>query len=210
MRLSQVRVATWAMLHTAVSACSKIDRREPYAASTRIDHDLYVDVHERYLELLKTDMPSANLSYTIQPVSKATVMAGQQRGGNALGLEVTPQSCKFSHIGNASIVLSQGLPSPTTCLRTLGYAPLVEWFDDDADDAAHYALNSLGKHVISSAEERGKLLEYQFMNDASYTQTILDSYGSENVNMLKDVARKYDPEGVFQKLQHDGFLLKKL
>lgn len=70
-------------------------RREPYAVSTRIDHGLYVDAHERYLELLKTDMPTANLSYTIQPVAKAAVKAGYERGGNALGLELTPQSCKW-------------------------------------------------------------------------------------------------------------------
>ena len=69
-------------------------RREPYAASTQVDHDLYVDVHERYLELLKTDMPTANLSYTIQPVAKYAVRAGQERGGNSLGLEAVPQACK--------------------------------------------------------------------------------------------------------------------
>lgn len=71
-----------------------LSRREPYAVSTHVDHNLYVEVHERYVELLKTDMPTANLSYTIQPVARAAVKAGQERGGNALGLEVTPQSCK--------------------------------------------------------------------------------------------------------------------
>lgn len=48
------------------------------------------------------------------------------------------------------------------------------------------------------------------MNDASYTQNILDSYGTANVGFLKDVAGKYDPQGTLQNLLHDGFLLRKL
>lgn len=86
----------------------------------------------------------------------------------------------------------------------------MEWFDDSTDAAAHKALNSLGTHIQSSAEKSGKLLDYQFMNDASYTQNILDSYGAENTEALKKVAKKYDPKSVFQKLQNDGFLLRKL
>lgn len=57
-----------------------------------------MDVHERYLELLKSDMPSANLSYTIQPVAESAVAAGQDRGGNSLGLELVSQACKCSPI----------------------------------------------------------------------------------------------------------------
>jgi FAD/FMN-containing dehydrogenase len=36
------------------------------------------------------------------------------------------------------------------------------------------------------------------------------SYGEDNVEKLKDVAAKYDPDGVFQQLQNDGFLLRKV
>lgn len=47
------------------------------------------------------------------------------------------------------------------------------------------------------------------MNDASYTQKILDSYSGETEGLEK-VANKYDPNALFQELQGDGFLLRKL
>ncbi|KAF2734805.1 FAD-binding domain-containing protein [Polyplosphaeria fusca] len=172
-----------ASLTSAINIGDFPAKREPFAASTEVDHELYIQVHQRYLKLLETDMPSANLSYTIQPVATGAIQAGEKRGGNALGLEVVPQSW---------------------------WAPLVEWFDDSDDAAAHKVLNDLGHSVQALAKGQGKALDYQFMNDASHTQTILDSYGSDNARFLKEVAEKYDQEGTLQTLQNDGFLLRKL
>lgn len=83
----------------------------------------------------------------------------------------------------------------------------MEWFDDATDEAAHYALNDLGTHIQSAGEKSGKLFDYQFMNDASYSQTILGSYGEDNFKLLRSVAERYDPKGLFQDLQNGGFLL---
>jgi hypothetical protein len=46
------------------------------------------------------------------------------------------------------------------------------------------------------------------MNDASRDQNPIASYGAANVQKLKEIAEKYDPEKVFQNLQNGGFLLK--
>jgi hypothetical protein len=48
------------------------------------------------------------------------------------------------------------------------------------------------------------------MNDASVAQSPLDSYGSVNVAKMRDVSSRYNPAGVFQRLQNSGFLLSKL
>lgn len=48
------------------------------------------------------------------------------------------------------------------------------------------------------------------MNDGSPTQTVLDTYGAENVKKMRDAAAKYDTDGIFQKLQNDGVLLRKI
>ncbi|KAF2198782.1 FAD-binding domain-containing protein [Delitschia confertaspora ATCC 74209] len=175
---------TIASLTSSINIGDYPAKREPYAVSTEVDHGLYVQVHEKYLGLLKTaNMPSANLSYTIQPVSRGAVEASKERGSSSLGLKPVSQTW---------------------------WAPLVEWFDDSDDEAAHKALNSLGTGVQCLAEDGGKLIEYQFMNDASYTQTVLESYGEENLKRLKAVQQKFDPESFFQKFQGDGFLLRKL
>ena len=48
------------------------------------------------------------------------------------------------------------------------------------------------------------------MNDASYTQSPLQGYGPESLASLSATSHKWDPEGVFQKLQNSGFLLSKV
>lgn len=48
------------------------------------------------------------------------------------------------------------------------------------------------------------------MNDAGPTQTVLESYGTENLKKMRDVAAKYDPYGVFQELENDGVLLRNI
>lgn len=40
------------------------------------------------------------------------------------------------------------------------------------------------------------------------SQRVLGSYGAENIKRMQEAAAKYDPEGVFQKLQYGGFLLR--
>jgi hypothetical protein len=46
------------------------------------------------------------------------------------------------------------------------------------------------------------------MNFARGSQNVLASYGAENVRRMQEAVTKYDPEGVFQRLQNGGFLLR--
>jgi hypothetical protein len=79
-----------------------LNRREPHVVGHGLDVDLYVDIHERYLRLLNSSTTStANLSYTIQPMGVAGVQAGEDRGGNALGIQRVAQTCKQATSGSA-------------------------------------------------------------------------------------------------------------
>lgn len=62
--------------------------------------------------------------------------------------------------------------------------------------------------VKALAEKRGLLLGYLSMSFANASQEVLRSYGATNVKKLQETAAKYDPDGLFQKLQNDGFLLR--
>lgn len=62
--------------------------------------------------------------------------------------------------------------------------------------------------VQALAEKRSLLLSYLSMSFANSSQEVLRSYGAENVKEMQRTAAKYDPDGVFQKLQNDGFLLR--
>lgn len=83
-----------------------------------------------------------------------------------------------------------------------------EWPQDSDDTAAENAVDTLAATAKSLAEKEGKLLKYVCMTFATSEQDVINSYGPENVKEMKQVAAKYDPDGVFQKLQYGGFLLK--
>ncbi|KAI1742422.1 FAD-binding domain-containing protein [Xylaria scruposa] len=160
-------------------------RRIPTAVTTTGDVDLYIQNHENFLKILDTTESTfaANLSYTIQPVASATVREGNARRGNSLGLNSIPQ---------------------------IWWSMVVEWADKKNDLQAQQTLNALDSGLRSIASSRDELILFQFMNDASFMQTVLNSYGSDNLARLRSVATHYDPTAVFQELQNDGFLLHKI
>lgn len=51
----------------------------------------------------------------------------------------------------------------------------------------------------------GGLLPWIHLNYADKSQAVLQSYGEENVRQIREVATKYDPDQVFQKLCPGGF-----
>ncbi|QPC78109.1 hypothetical protein HYE68_008861 [Fusarium pseudograminearum] len=53
-------------------------------------------------------------------------------------------------------------------------------------------------------------VEWEYLNYADFTQDPLSTYGSENVEFIRKVAKKYDPEGVFQTRFPGGFKITKV
>ena len=86
---------------------------------------------------------------------------------------------------------------------------VIMWQEDKDDDKALAQIQELVKAVHKTAGDRGKLLDFLFMNDANYNQSPLKSYGKEALSFLTEVSGKRDPKGVFQHLQNGGFLLSK-
>lgn len=81
---------------------------------------------------------------------------------------------------------------------------------DEVNAAARDAVHAMVEGVKKTAKSRGLLLDYLCANFASSSQNVLGSYGADNVERAKAVAAKYDEDGVFQKLQNGGFLLRDL
>ncbi|KAE8363096.1 6-hydroxy-D-nicotine oxidase [Aspergillus caelatus] len=139
-------------------------------------------VYKSWTEVCKTLPSGCILHYTIQPMGKAGVQAGNDRGGNIMGHESIPQ-CWWVF----------------TC----------EWPQEGGDDAAaQQAVDTMSEVVHSLAREKGLLLDFKCMSFAMASQRVLGSYGAENIKTMQEAAAKYDPEGVFQKLQYGGFLLR--
>jgi hypothetical protein len=61
--------------------------------------------------------------------------------------------------------------------------------------------------MSSLAREEGKLHKYIYINDANEKQDVFSGYDKENIEKMREVSRKYDPERVMQKLQGGGVRL---
>lgn len=164
------------------------NRRTIFTISTKVDTDLYLAIHQIWQDITATLPPSSDgtdLHYTIQPVTASAARAGRDNGtgGNALGLQEVSQNW---------------------CVFTLEYSR-------DGDDAVHQAaMDRLYEQVKAAAEERSLLLDFVCPTFADKRQDVLRGFGEENVGLIKEVAAKYDGEGVFQKLQYGGFLVRDL
>lgn len=92
--------------------------------------------------------------------------------------------------------------------QTIGWVFTAEWPMDGSDDAVvQKAVDTMGENVQSLAKRKGLLLDFLCMSFATGSQKVLRSYGADNVKRMQDTAAKYDCEGVFQRLQNNGFLL---
>lgn len=96
----------------------------------------------------------------------------------------------------------------TNLVRTAGWVFTCEWPKEGNDDAAQKAVDIMTENVQSLAKARNLLLNFKCMSFASGCQKVLGSYGAENIKAMQEVAINYDPEGVFQKQQYGGFLLR--
>jgi hypothetical protein len=146
--------------------------------SHTINETFMVEIEKLFLELMVE--PSAtyeNFTYLWVPVAMPATVATSD---NVLGVEAVEQQW---------------------------HEWVISWVNDADNDAMLELGRNITTKLTAAAEEAGTLLPYIFMNTAGGTQKVLQSFGDKNVAFMKQVAKKYDPTGVFQ-LQNDGWLLR--
>lgn len=114
----------------------------------------------------------------------------------------TDQLSQMSKYGGNALGLSSTQP---LILLNLAYM----WENVEDDKRIIQACQNIIKRTVAKSREWGLAEDYLYMNYASQFQDVVPSYGKENHEKLLDVARKYDPEGVFQKLQPGYFKLNR-
>ena len=107
--------------------------------------------------------------------------AGNARGGNILGNQAIAQNW---------------------------WSALVQWTDPGDAEVSKNVLMQMRDSIEAAARARDHYLPYVFANDGAYFQKVMASYGPENLALMRDVSRKYDPGQVFQTLQNGGWLLR--
>ncbi|KAL3482378.1 hypothetical protein BJX99DRAFT_266044 [Aspergillus californicus] len=103
-------------------------------------------------------------------------------GGNALGLDASDGPIHLMHI-------------------------LSIWNSTSDDDTIYRFANDFFNTVAVEAKFRGLDNDFVYMNYASQFQDVISSYGASSKAKLQAVAAKYDPRGVYQKLQPGYFKL---
>jgi len=112
----------------------------------------------------------------------------------------TNQLSHMSKYGGNALGLSTNEP---LILLELAYM----WESAADDERILQACKNIIERTVTKSREWGLAEEYLYMNYASQFQDVVPSYGKENHERLFEVARKYDPGGVFQKLQPGYFKL---
>ncbi|KAL2064193.1 hypothetical protein VTL71DRAFT_4687 [Oculimacula yallundae] len=128
------------------------------------------------------DVPGLQPFFAFQPLSINIIDKMSKNGGNALGLSVAD--------------------GPLTIMN-------LNWgWTDAADDIRVFnTVNRFISRSVGLAKSMGLDNDFIYMNYASQDQDVYAGYGKSNVDRLKAVQKKYDPHGVFKKLQPGYFKL---
>ncbi|KAH7055989.1 hypothetical protein B0J12DRAFT_776808 [Macrophomina phaseolina] len=131
-----------------------------------------IQIFNEELEILKVEGKSACPAMTFQPIPVAAIDAMNSRGGNAIGIE------------------SDG---PLTLMNVA-----TSWTNVEEDNAVYAYRERLLRRFRESAEELGVLNKYVYMNYAcSQYDDVFSGYKAENVERLKEIQKRVDPDGVF-------------
>ncbi|KAH8595898.1 hypothetical protein B0O99DRAFT_594194 [Bisporella sp. PMI_857] len=157
--------------------------RQFYASLTiRPDPALMTAFHDKWQETLATlkDTEGFLFAFGFQPLAKSLLEHSALAGGNAKGL--TPSD------GPLFIVLLNPV-----------------WTSPADDEKVTTGVTNLVAEFRRLASERSLLHPHIFTNYAYKTEDIFKGYGEESLRKLKEVAKTYDPEGIFQKGAPGGF-----
>lgn len=106
----------------------------------------------------------------------------------------------------------KGDPNPLGIHETTDDALLivsfsVYWQRREDDEHIYGTIRETIAKIDTIASANGTGHAYRYLNYCSKWQRPLEGYGKENLRFLKEVSRKYDPDGLFQRGCTGGFKL---
>ncbi|KAI9762610.1 MAG: hypothetical protein M1835_007997 [Candelina submexicana] len=143
------------------------------------------EIYQSELEAVRSSITNTtgfNPTLAFQPISKAIISHFSTNGGNPLGISYD----------EGPLILVQ-----------FNWA----WPSAADDQRCITAIGNILRRSIEVAKSMGLYNEYIYLNYAAADQVPYDGYGAANKARLQSIAKNYDPNGVFQKLQPGGFKL---
>lgn len=144
-------------------------------------------LHEKMIAELTSAIGATAFSSrdVLQPVPSFFGEIGAQKGGNVLGLDKVKD--------NAILWLA-----------TVAYKHAAD------DQVAHEKLEAYKTALEEYARKKDADVAWRYINYCDKTQNFLKSYGQDNIDFMKQVAAKFDPEGVFQKHMPGSFKISEI
>lgn len=135
--------------------------------------------------------------FAFQPLSDNIIEHMQKNGGNVLGLKASDGP------------LTSTLYSPSLWTLLTFIVMNLNWaWTNEADDAQVFAtVNRFVSRSVELAKSKGLDNPFIYMNYATLDQDVFGGYGATNVARLKGIQQKFDPTGVFKRLQPGYFKL---
>lgn len=145
-----------------------------------------IELHEQLVADMKAVAGDDGFSSqcVLQPIPGYFGEIGARKGGNMLGLDAVK----------------------TNSVLWLG---TVAYDDASLDVDAHEKLAKYSQELEKFAKERKADVPWRYINYSDKTQNPLRSYGPKNLEFMKQVSRKYDPQQVFQKQQPGSHKISK-
>ena len=84
----------------------------------------------------------------------------------------------------------------------------ISWSHEIDDTRVYAAARNIVNRSNATAYAAGLGNAYLYQNYASAEQDVFGGYGANNLAKLKAISKKYDPSGVWQKLQPGYFKIR--
>ncbi|CUA67988.1 Bifunctional solanapyrone synthase [Rhizoctonia solani] len=168
-------------------------RQDMRTFSIRANAGLYKQLVERWNSMAITLNPISGWFSAIafQPVSNSMIRASDEKGGNVLGLQPA-----------ADPLIADRVP---VVLGTQVVNYQFTWALPTDDKEVYAMVDKLIADSTNIARAQDRLAEYMYLNYAGFDQLPLQSYGPTQLDFLREVKSKYDPNDVFEKLSRGGF-----
>jgi hypothetical protein len=105
-------------------------------------------------------------------------------------------------------VLLLPLPPPDLKMRLTFLEALLtnpQWDRAEDDEEVKASVSRFTEKTMDLLEKEGLLHRWIYPNYANEKQDVFAGYGEKNRGKLREIQRKYDPEGVFSRLQPGYF-----
>jgi hypothetical protein len=149
---------------------------------------LCVQLHTELVKSLESIMAPGDFftQMFLQPLPSYRWPIGKEHGGNVLGLD---------DLQNNALLYTAGVGIVT---------------DDAPMEAVHAQLKAMAAKLVDFAKSVQGDMDFLYLNYADSDQDPLGTYGASNIKLMKDVAAKYDPTGVFQTRVPGGYKISKV